>query len=77
MLKIIFRDITQRMTRRKKKPEEGVDPRIKLTDADLAWIQDQRAKGKMLKWAAAVVGVAVSTVTRRLAKLNAVAGGRS
>lgn len=46
----------------------GTDRRIKLTPKDLAWIQRQRKAGKTLTWACAVVGVDMSTVTRRLAK---------
>jgi len=51
-----------------KQPKEGSDRRIKLTPKDLAWIQRQRKAGKTLTWACAVVGVDMSTVTRRLAK---------
>jgi len=48
--------------------QDGYDRRIKLTPKDLAWIQRRRKQGKTLTWACAVVGVSVSTVTRRLAK---------
>jgi len=51
-----------------KSTPDGYDRRIKLTPKDLAWIQRQRKQGKTLTWACAVVGVSVSTVTRRLAK---------